>query len=103
MSIPEYRGVAVRVLVNGKSAGVIGWEPNEVDITDLLDGKPAELRIEVIGHRRNSHGPFHIKEKWPVWTGPDTYMRSGEHWFEGYQLVPCGLMKAPRLVCKRIK
>jgi hypothetical protein len=93
--VPEYRGVAVRVLVNGHTAGLIGWEPNEVEITALLTGNPVELAIEVIGHRRNSHGPFHLNEKWPGWTGPGEFTRGQDSWFEGYQLVPCGLMAAP--------
>lgn len=93
--VPEYRGVAVRVLVDGHPAGVIGWEPNEVEITSYLTGHPVELAIEVIGHRRNSHGPFHISEKWPAWTGPGEFKRRDETWFEGYQLVPCGLMAEP--------
>jgi hypothetical protein len=93
--VPDYRGVAVRVLVNGQTAGIIGWEPNEVEITALLTGAPVELAIEVIGHRRNSHGPFHIATKWPWWTGPGEFAAWGENWFEGYQLVPCGLMTAP--------
>jgi len=93
--VPEYRGVAVRVLVNGQPAGLIGWAPNEVDITAHLTGQPVELAIEVIGHRRNSHGPFHLTEKWPKWTGPGEFKRRNDTWFEGYQLVPCGLMAAP--------
>ncbi len=96
--VPDYRGVAVRVLVDGRSAGVIAWEPNEVDITDLVSGGSVDLAIEVIGHRRNSHGPLHLNEKWPTWTGPGQYVTSGKEWIDSYQLVPCGLMDPPRLV-----
>ena len=95
--VPDYRGAAVRVLVNGQTAGIIGWEPNEVDITDFLSGEEILLGIEVIGHRRNSHGPFHINEKWPIWTGPGEFTRGPDSWRDDYQLVPCGLMAAPEL------
>jgi len=101
VSVPEYRGAAVRVLVNGRSAGVIGWEPNEVDITELLSGGAVELGIEVISHRRNSHGPLHLHEKWPHWHGPGSYTTTGEQWIDGYQLVPCGLMAPPQLIVRR--
>jgi hypothetical protein len=98
---PEYRGAAVRVLVNGRPAGVIAWEPCEVDITDALAGAgQADLAIQVVGHRRNSHGPHHLNEKWPPWTGPAQYVADKNHWFDGYQLVPCGLMAPPELVVK---
>ncbi len=97
--MPEYNGTAVRILVNGKTAGIIAWEPNEVDITDFLqEGGMVDLRIEVIGHRRNSHGPLHHAKKWPVSTGPYTYLTTGKLWTDQYQLVPCGLMKSPKLL-----
>jgi hypothetical protein len=99
--VPAYRGVAVRVLVDGRSAGIIAWEPNEVDITDLVGEGAARLRLEVIGHRRNSHGPLHHAEKWPYWTGPAQFVTSGDQWVDGYQLVPCGLMEPPELVVRK--
>ncbi len=96
----EYRGVAVRVLLDGKPAGIIGWEPCELDITDALSGREMELSLEVLGHRRNSHGPLHHSEKWPTWTGPGEFVSGGERWIDGYQLVPCGLMTEPQLITK---
>ena len=99
--VPAYRGVAVRVLVGGRPAGVIAWEPNEVDITDLVGEGATDLRLEVIGHRRNSHGPLHHAEKWPYWTGPAQFVTSGDQWVDGYQLVPCGLMEPPELVVRK--
>ena len=101
VKVPDYRAAAVRVIVNGRSAGVIAWEPNEVDITDFVDGEAVELRIEVISHRRNSHGPLHFAQKWPFWTGPGQFVAAGKNWVDGYQLVPCGLMSPPRLVVRR--
>jgi len=98
----EWRGVAVRVLLDGAPLGVIAWEPCELDITDALAaaGGEGELGLEVIGHRRNSHGPLHLTEKWPEWTGPAEFVQRGDRWFEGYQLVPVGLMTPPELVVK---
>lgn len=101
VQIPEYRGVAVRVLAGGQSAGIIAWEPNEAEITDLVGGGPIDLRIEVIGHRRNSHGPLHLAEKSPPFTGPGQFVSSGDEWTDAYQLVACGLMAPPRLVVRR--
>lgn len=99
--VPEYRGVGVRVLVDGQPAGIIGWEPNEVEITSLLGDKPVELAIEVLGHRRNSHGPLHMNVKWPAWTGPGEFKWGHNGWFDGYQLVPCGLMQPPRIEIRK--
>ncbi len=104
VEVPDYRGAAVRVWVNGRPAGVIGWQPNEVDITDSLPepGIEVELMIEVIGHRRNSHGPLHCAQQWPMWTGPDTFVTQGSAWTDAYTLVPCGLMQAPVLVTRQL-
>lgn len=98
---PGYRGAAVRVTVDGRQAGVIGWEPNEVDITDFLKGQRANLQIEVLGHRRNSHGPLHFFLKRPAWTGPHQFVGDKKEWVDDYQLVPCGLMQSPRLSVRR--
>jgi hypothetical protein len=98
---PEYRGIALRVLVNGRVAGLAPWEPNEVEITPFLNGGAVRLGIQVLGHRRNSHGPLHHRPKWPRWTGPDEFKSRGRKWADGYQLVPCGLMREPELVVKR--
>ena len=73
----------------------------EVEITDVIGAGRATLQIEVIGHRRNSHGPFHLSEKWPKWTGPAEFQAGGDAWFEGYQLVPCGLMAPPKRITRR--
>jgi len=101
VQVPVYRGVAVQILVNGKSAGVIGWEPNEVDVTDYLDGDKTKLGIEVIGHRRNSHGPLHLNVRQPKSIVPGQFVTSGKEWTDKYHLVPCGLMEAPRLIERR--
>jgi hypothetical protein len=103
VQVPDYRGAAVRVLVNGAPAGVIAWEPNEVDITACVpEGlSTPEIRIEVVSHRRNSHGPLHHAKKWPSWTGPSEFTTTGADWIDGYQLVCCGLMKPPAIVVRR--
>lgn len=100
LHVPEYSGVAVKVWVDGREAGYAAWPPYQVDITPLLDNKNRqhELRIEVLGHRRNSHGPLHHANKHPVWTGPGEFVSKGKLWREDYQLVPCGLQKPPALL-----
>jgi hypothetical protein len=101
--VPDYKGTAVRIIVNGKVAGVAAWQPNEVDITNFLTQKNNQVGIEVFSHRRNSHGPFHHTEKWPIWTGPAEYQSEGALWQELYNLVPCGLMSEPQIFSKNAK
>jgi hypothetical protein len=101
LRVPRYAGAAVRVLANGAEAGVIAWEPNTVDLTPRVDGEPLRLRIEVIGTRRNSHGPLHLADPAPVWTGPAQYVTTGTDWSEAYRLAPMGLLAAPVLETRR--
>ena len=96
-TVENYRGTAVRVLVDGVEAGIIAWEPNEVEITGLIkSGKPFDICYELISHRRNSHGPLHNKETWPRWTGPGQYEQAQED----FNLVPCGILSNPEILVK---
>jgi len=103
VEVPEFRGACARVLVDGVEAGVIGWEPHEVEITPLVAGRQrVELTVEVFSHRRNAFGPLHHAHKWPQWTGPDEFVSTGHHWQDGYSLVPCGCLAPPRLSYRRM-
>lgn len=94
LEIPEWRGVALGVRVNGSEQKMLPWPPYRMDITSLLKDGENTLEIEVYGHRRNSHGPFYLHEKWPSWTGPAQFRMYQE---TERQLVPCGLLKTPLL------
>jgi len=89
------------VFVNGEEAGVIAWEPAELDISSLLNKDINEIRVEVFGHRRNSHGPLHLTDRTPVWTGPGQFTSAGEQWQDAYVIKPCGLKKTPVIAIKK--
>ncbi len=92
-----WQGTAVRVSADGNDAGITAWEPNEVELSrHIKSGEPFDLQVEVISHRRNSHGPLHNKEKWPRWIGPGEF----ENPVEKYNLVPCGLFNPPEILVK---
>ena len=102
VEVPKFAGSCVRVLVDGKEAGIIGWQPYEVDITEFLsDGQAAEIAVEVVSHRRNTFGPLHHVEAAPAWVGPAEFTTDGQQWRDDYNLVPCGCLSAPRLSVRR--
>ncbi|MGD1001480.1 MAG: glycosyl hydrolase [Candidatus Brocadiia bacterium] len=81
----------VRVFVNGAMAGVRGWDPFTVDITDAVKEGQNELALELVGTLRNLLGPHHRTAGDPdsCWGEPafrgDTTSRSGRrdpNWFE---------------------
>jgi len=100
LRLDDYRGTAARVWIDGRPAGITAWPPGEVDLTPLLprEGRRVRLGIEIMGHRRNSHGPLHHDEKWPPYTTPWQFSPNNEQWQDDYRLVPVGLMEAPELV-----
>jgi hypothetical protein len=100
VAVPAYEGVAVRVLVDGQPAGIIAWPPYELEITHLVKGPSAVLTVEVLGHRRNSHGPLHLNFR-PQRVGPGEYHPKPAQELEGYNLVPCGLMAPPQLIVRK--
>ena len=73
---------------------------NEVEITGLLGNGEIDLGIEIVGHRRNSHGPLHHADREPYWVGPTQFTTKRDLWSKEYQLVECGLLKKPILVHK---
>jgi len=100
VKVPSYRGTAVAVYVNGEKAGITAWAPGEVDISNFVKTGSNDIRIEILGNRRNSHGPLHYFEKWPMWTGPGQYTSQDKNWTDDYNLVPCGLMENPLVVVR---
>ncbi|MGC8804898.1 MAG: glycosyl hydrolase, partial [Candidatus Ratteibacteria bacterium] len=103
VNIPEYHGAAVRILVDEKQVGIIAWPPNTIDITEFVrDGKAHLLAIELLGHRRNSHGPLHFYQKYPIWTGPGQFISEGNEFVDEYQIVPCGLTKDVEIITYQI-
>jgi hypothetical protein len=98
LQVPQYDGACVLVHANGRNAGIIAWEPNEVDLTRFAAAKEGSLTIEVISHRRNSHGPLHLSQKRPEWTGPFEFLPNHKDWKMDYTLVPNGLKAPPRLI-----
>ncbi len=103
LRLGAFSGVAVRILIDGAPLGILAWEPYDMDITDAVaaaGGDEIELAIEIMGHRGNSHGPLHLAEQNPAWTGPADFETVGERWREDYRQTPLGLMEPPRLVKK---
>ncbi len=95
LKIADWDGCCVRVLLNGSEAGVVAWEPYEIDITEHVKSGKNDLRIEVISSRRNAFGPLHQSEPGSPWTGPDEFITTGKRWTDSYNLRPYGLYSPP--------
>ncbi|MCK5806467.1 MAG: hypothetical protein KAI66_26785, partial [Lentisphaeria bacterium] len=99
LQTPDCKGSMVRIWAGTSEAGLMAWAPYEIDVTDFIKHGLLDLGIEVISHRRNSHGPLQLKNRWPESHAPGTFVE-GHAVAPRYYTVPCGLMKPPRLVVK---
>ena len=100
----------LRVTVNGVMAGVRGWDPFSVDITDAIKEGENEVALEFVGTLRNLLGPHHRPSGDPdsCWGEPafrgetssrggpadpnwyQTRNRAGAPWTDDYLVVPFG-------------
>jgi len=55
----RWQGTVAEVRVNGKSAGIIGWQPYECDITSLVAPGVNLVEVLVTGSAKNREGPLH--------------------------------------------
>ena len=88
--------------VDGASAGIIGWQPYECDITGLM--KPGGNRVEVVvtGSLKNRQGPHHGTPN-PGLVSPGSF-RSAPRTIpsgDSYQLLDYGLMEDYQLISIR--
>ena len=67
--LQKWSGVVAEILVNGKNAGLIGFEPFELDIRQQLKPGVNEVSVIVYGSLKNTLGPHHnnplLGRAWP--------------------------------------
>ncbi len=102
VQLGKWNGTVAEVRVNGKSAGVIGWQPYEMEITRLM--KPGQNTVEVVvtGSLKNLFGPHHGKINRGL-TGPQSFRSAPAHQpgGAGYDLESYGLLEPFRVVAAR--
>ncbi|MEA4981687.1 MAG: glycosyl hydrolase [Paludibacter sp.] len=102
VKLNKWNGSIAEVLVNGKTAGLIAWQPEELDVTSLLKNGTNEITIKVTGSLKNTFGFFFQKNSGWLF-GPGTWNNAPEHApdAKGYFLMDYGMMEVFEL--KEIK
>ncbi len=59
----KWNGTVAEVFVNGRKAGVIGWEPNELDITPFIREGRNRVEMRVVGSLKNLFGPHYSSDR----------------------------------------
>lgn len=99
VKLNEWVGTVADVKVNGESAGIIGWEPFELDITEYLKEDKNKVEVIVTGSLKNLMGPHHFNPlhgfvtPWSFFRGP-VHQPAGSEYdmlnyglFEDYDIV----------------
>ena len=59
VKLKKWNGPVAEVLVNGQSAGLIAWQPDELDVTSMLKDGANEITVKVTGSLKNTFGFFY--------------------------------------------
>ncbi len=94
ITIPQYRGTLIKVLVDGKDKGNIVFSPNTLRIKGLSKGVH-KLDVKLYTHRFNSFGAVHNADAALDWHGPDAWRTKEEKWTYEYRLKEVGVLSAP--------
>jgi len=61
LKLNQWNGTIAEVLINGKEAGTIAWQPYELPVTDLLSNGTNEITVKITGSLKNTFGCFYYK------------------------------------------
>lgn len=87
------KATTIRVAVNGKAVGKLGWPPWKINVAGYLrPGQTNEVTVTPVAGRRNLLGPLHHVLKNPPWTGSGEFRTEGKLFTPAYNLVPYGLL-----------
>ncbi len=79
----KWNGSMAEILVNGKHAGIIAWEPYELDITKHLDESDNTIQVKIYSTLRNVFGPKHKENR--GFSSPWDWIDAPEHEPAGYE------------------
>ncbi|MBI4580850.1 MAG: hypothetical protein HY718_14170 [Planctomycetes bacterium] len=99
VELTDWVGSVAQVVVNGKSAGYVGWRPWSCDVTDQIVAGANEVEVIVFGTLRNTLGPSHKPDLGTAWPGmwddaPETGLPPGKNYSSvGYGLFEPFVLK----------
>jgi hypothetical protein len=97
----KWNGSISEVWINGKSTGVIAWQPDELDVTSFLEEGNNEIVVKVVGSLKNTFGFFYFNnDNWifgpHTWNDAPKEIPSASEYFlmdyglfEPFELIQC--------------
>ena len=90
----HYKGVVIKVFVDGVDCGYIAFAPYKLNLKDIKAGKHT-IEFKLFGNRINSFGAVHNTCFSQLWYGPGLWRTSCDEWSYEYQLSDMGILSAP--------
>jgi len=78
VELKDWYGSVAKVIVNGKSAGYIGYRPWKCDVTELIRPGTNNIEVAVIGTLKNTLGPHHNNPRLGF-ASPGSFRQAPEH------------------------
>lgn len=100
VELENWNGTVAAVYVNGKEAGVIGWPPYRLNVTELIEKGTNTVLVKVLGSYKNLFGSFYVKARGQV--NPSLMKRAPESQPapEDFDLLDYGLFGDLRLLAE---
>jgi hypothetical protein len=98
LQIGKHHSAAVGIKVNDSIESLLFYGEYEVDLSNELKEGENRLEIRLLGSRRNSFGPFHLKDDHPYLIGPPSYRPKPDDLQEQIHLLDYGIFTAPELM-----
>ncbi len=96
VTVPQYRGSAIRATVDGERSEMIVYAPYKARFTDLPAGKHT-LELKLYVPRTNGFGSLHLADEKNSYQSPGTWRSGGDNWTYEYRFLPEGIMSSPWL------
>ena len=91
LQLHEWKGTVAEVFVNGNKAGIIAYQPYQLDLTPYLQVGCNTIEIRVIGGLRNLFGPHYNQDKGIMgpwhWNGVQKQLPGNEYNQSDYGLM----------------
>jgi hypothetical protein len=99
VKVGSWAGTMIEIRVNSESAGIIGWQPYELDITKHLKSGENSIEVVVYGSLKNLLGPHHnVKNRGIVTPWSFKYAPEVQPAGENYDLDDYGLFEDFKVV-----
>ena len=93
-----YRGALIKVLIDGKDAGKIVYDPYTADLGHISAGRH-EIKFVLYGNRYNTFAALHCCGDKCEWFGPEMWYTKDDEWSYEYQIKDMGILASSVMEC----